>query len=106
MLTRSSLVKNKHSYCQILLTEQFDEGLMVMRRMLGWGMIDMTYARMMETKSGTRRWDGKELKDVPHFEDLTNWVSLSVYCWPTEAFFSYVQANDVHPPLLPIQRDW
>ncbi|CAM9865086.1 unnamed protein product, partial [Laminaria digitata] len=54
----------------VILTEAFDEGLMVLRRLLGWEMIDMTYSRMMETKSGSRRWDGKGLKDVPHFDDL------------------------------------
>ena len=42
---------------------------------MGWDMIDMTYSRMMATKEGTRRWDGKELKTVPRFEDLPQWVS-------------------------------
>eukprot|EP00904_Undaria_pinnatifida_P006312 jgi/Undpi1/2810/HiC_scaffold_14.g06187.m1 len=55
----------------IILTEAFDEGLMVLRRLMGWEMIDMTYARMMETKAGSRRWDGKDLKNVPHFDDLS-----------------------------------
>ncbi|CBJ28709.1 Sulfotransferase [Ectocarpus siliculosus] len=58
----------------VLLTEAFDEGLMMMRRILGWEMIDMTYSRMMETKAGGARWDGKELKNVPHWEDLPTWV--------------------------------
>eukprot|EP00903_Cladosiphon_okamuranus_P005816 g5759.t2 len=58
----------------VLLTEAFDEGLMIMRRLLGWEMIDMTYSKMMQTKAGSRRWDGKELKDVPHWDDLPDWV--------------------------------
>lgn len=48
---------------------------MVLRRLMGWEMIDMTYERMMETKAGGKRWDGKELKDVPHWQDLPEWVS-------------------------------
>ncbi len=60
---------------QVFLTERFDEGLMIMRRLLGWDMIDMTYSRMMETKAGARRWDGKELKNVPKWDDLPKWVS-------------------------------
>lgn len=56
---------------QVLLTERFDEGLMVMRRIFGWEMVDMTYRRMMETKAGARRWDGKDLKNVPKFEVLS-----------------------------------
>ncbi|CAM9861374.1 unnamed protein product [Pylaiella littoralis] len=62
----------------MLLTEEFDEGLMVMRRLLGWDMIDMTYAKMMKTTGGSRRWDGKELKDVPHWDDLPEWVHKKV----------------------------
>lgn len=55
---------------QVILTEQFDEGLMVLRRLLGWQMIDMTYCSMYETKKGATRYDGKPLVNVPHFEDL------------------------------------
>lgn len=62
----------------MLLTEEFDEGLMMMRRLLGWEMIDMTYSRMMETKAGARRWDGKELKNVPDWDELPKWVSFFV----------------------------
>ena len=63
---------------QVILTEAFDEGLMVLRRLMGWEMIDMTYSRMMETKAGSRRWDGKEMKNVPHFHELDPSVSDSV----------------------------
>lgn len=59
-----------------MLTEKFDEGLMILRRLLGWDMIDMTYARMMQTKQGSRRWDGKTLKNVPDFYSLPKWVGL------------------------------
>lgn len=66
---------NSSCWRKVILTEAFDEGLMVLRRLMGWDMIDMTYSRMMETKLGQQRWDGKELKNVPHFEDLPQWVS-------------------------------
>lgn len=56
--------------CQILLTEKLDEGLMVLRRLLGWDLIDVTYTKMMETKQGTKRYDGQVLAAVPNFEDL------------------------------------
>lgn len=59
---------------QVILLDQFDEGLMLLRRLMGWDMIDMTYSRMMETTGGTRRWDGKELKSVPHFDELSQAV--------------------------------
>ncbi|CAM9764758.1 unnamed protein product, partial [Hapterophycus canaliculatus] len=62
----------------VLLTEEFDEGLMVLRRLMGWEMIDMTYERMMETKAGGKRWDGKVLKNVPHWEELPPWVRDSI----------------------------
>lgn len=60
---------------QIILTEEFDEGLMVLRRLLGWSMIDMTYSSMYKTAKGAKRFDGKQLVDVPHFDDLPQQVS-------------------------------
>eukprot|EP00904_Undaria_pinnatifida_P012458 jgi/Undpi1/8342/HiC_scaffold_25.g10811.m1 len=54
----------------VILTEEFDEGLMVLRRLLGWSMIDMTYSSMYKTAKGAKRFDGKQLVDVPHFDDL------------------------------------
>eukprot|EP00904_Undaria_pinnatifida_P012461 jgi/Undpi1/8345/HiC_scaffold_25.g10813.m1 len=49
------------SFKLIVLTEQFDEGLLVLRRLLGWDMIDMTYAKMKVSTAGYTRWDGKQL---------------------------------------------
>ena len=59
---------------KILLTEEFDEGLMVMRRLLGWEMVDMTYVSMYKTVDGAHRFDGKLLVSAPHFEDLPEHV--------------------------------
>lgn len=77
---------NVPAAAQIISTESFDEGLVVLRRLLGWHMIDITYASMFATKSGTTRYDGLPLVDVPHFDDLpkpvraphvaTRWSSL------------------------------
>ncbi|CAM9149828.1 unnamed protein product [Ectocarpus sp. 4 AP-2014] len=54
----------------ILLTEEFDEGLMVLRRLLRWEMVDMTYVSVFKTTAGARRYDGKPLVNSPRFEDL------------------------------------
>lgn len=59
----------------MILTEEFDAGLMTLRRLLGWDMIDVTYSVMMETKKGAVRWDNKPLVDVPRFDSLPQWVS-------------------------------
>lgn len=48
---------------------------MMLRRLMGWEMIDLTYSVMMETKKGVLRWDNQELVDVPHFASLPLWVS-------------------------------
>lgn len=50
---------------------------MVLRRLLGWSMIDMTYSSMYKTKKGATRFDGKKLVDVPHFDDLPQQVRAS-----------------------------
>ena len=49
---------------------------MVLRRLMGWEMIDLTYSVMMETKKGVLRWDNQTLVDVPKFDSLPQWVSL------------------------------
>ncbi|CAN0564455.1 unnamed protein product, partial [Ectocarpus sp. 12 AP-2014] len=49
----------------VLLTERFDEGLALLQRMLQWDPIDMTYCKMLQTKKGEMRWDGKPLENVP-----------------------------------------
>lgn len=55
---------------KVLLTERFDEGLMVLRRMLNWDIIDTSYLTLFKTRAGGRRYDGKKLSDVPHFDSL------------------------------------
>lgn len=55
---------------KVMLTERFDEGLMVLRRLLGWSMVDMTYVSMYKTATGSKRYDGKSLVQAPRFEDL------------------------------------
>ncbi len=64
-----------HAALQVILTEDFDRGLMVLRRLMRWEMIDVTYTKMMETKKGAIRWDNEPLVDVPTFESLPQWVS-------------------------------
>lgn len=43
---------------------------MVLRRMLKWDLIDMTYVPILKTMEGEHRWDGKPLVNVPHFSEL------------------------------------
>eukprot|EP00903_Cladosiphon_okamuranus_P011858 g11139.t1 len=62
----------------IILTEQFDEGLMVLRRLLGWEMVDMTYVSMYKTVDGAHRFDGKELVKSPPFDDLPEHVQQTI----------------------------
>ena len=53
-----------------MLTERLDEGLLVLRHMLHWHLIDLTYCDLNETKAGTKRWDGKPFVDRPAFDSL------------------------------------
>lgn len=55
----------------MLLTERFDEGLALLQKMLDWDPIDMTYCRMLQTKKGESRWDGKPLENVPRISELS-----------------------------------
>ncbi|CAN0161576.1 unnamed protein product [Ectocarpus fasciculatus] len=62
--------KQMPQFKMVLLTERFDEGLALLQRMLQWDPIDMTYCKMLQTKKGEMRWDGKPLENVPKISDL------------------------------------
>ncbi|CAN0425901.1 unnamed protein product [Pylaiella littoralis] len=74
----SFIDKHLPDFLLVILTEQFDEGLMMLRRLMGWDMIDVTYSVMMETKKGAKRWDDKVLVDVPAFDSLRQWVQDAI----------------------------
>ncbi|CAM9357794.1 unnamed protein product [Ectocarpus fasciculatus] len=62
----------------VMLTERMDESLAILRRLLGWHMIDVTYASLNETRAGARRYDGKPLTDRPDFCDLSKEVQARI----------------------------
>ncbi|CAN0110303.1 unnamed protein product [Discosporangium mesarthrocarpum] len=62
----------------VILTERFDEGLALLQRMLGWDPIDITYCKMLQTKKGERRWDGKPLENVPKASDLPETILMQI----------------------------
>lgn len=65
---------------KVVLTERFDEGLALLQKMLKWDAIDITYCKMLQTKKGANRWDGKPLENVPKIDDLSMEVS-NVYIY-------------------------
>lgn len=82
---------------KIFLTERFDEGLMVLRRILGWSMIDMTYMKLNQTKAGVRRYDGKPLLDPPAFDDLPEKARRGEGCQGVLSQ-TVASSNSSHPP--------
>lgn len=60
---------------QVLLTEKFDESLMIMRHILGWHLIDMTYVYLNQTAGLKKR--GEVLKDRSPFDNLPSDVSAT-----------------------------
>lgn len=59
-----------------MLTEEVDEGLVLLGRILGWDPIDLTYASLLETgEGGSLRWDNKPVQKAPKKEDLDEDVS-------------------------------
>ncbi|CAN0281962.1 unnamed protein product [Ascophyllum nodosum] len=58
----------------VIMTDRLDEGLLVLRHLMGWHLIDVTYMTLNETKEGQRRWDGKPFVDRPDFDDLSKEV--------------------------------
>lgn len=62
-----------------MLTERFDQGLLLLRHMLQWSLVDLTYVSINKTKQGARRWDGKPLVDKPRFGDLPKEVIEDFY---------------------------
>ena len=54
-----------------MLTEDVDESLVLLGKILGWDPIDLTYASLLKTgANGSVRWDGKAVQKAPKPEDL------------------------------------
>lgn len=64
-----------------MLTERFDEGILLLRRLMGWHMIDVAYVPVNESKRSKSSWvarDGTEVRGRrPHFDDLPREVRLT-----------------------------
>lgn len=58
-----------------MLTEELDEGLVLLGRIMDWDPIDLTYASLLEARDGATRWDDKPLKKAPRPKDLHTAVS-------------------------------
>ena len=60
---------------QVFLGEEFDEGLMVLRRLLGWHMIDVTYTNKLNISEKSKSFwvneKGEEVHTRPRFVDLS-----------------------------------
>ncbi|CAM9975787.1 unnamed protein product [Sphacelaria rigidula] len=71
MAQMNNFIRNEMPlFKMVMLTERFDEGLALLQKMLNWDPIDITYCKMLQTKKGEKRWDGKPLQDVPKIPDL------------------------------------
>eukprot|EP00730_Choanoeca_flexa_P014292 TRINITY_DN6200_c0_g1_i1.p1 TRINITY_DN6200_c0_g1~~TRINITY_DN6200_c0_g1_i1.p1 ORF type:complete len:536 (+),score=121.11 TRINITY_DN6200_c0_g1_i1:138-1610(+) len=60
------------TFTVMLLSERFDEGLVLARRLFNWDPLDITYVRLLDShsKEGSRRWDGKKLFPTPKVASL------------------------------------
>eukprot|EP00752_Nemacystus_decipiens_P008220 g7350.t1 len=62
----------------ILLTERFDEGLMVMRNLLKWHLVDVTYVPVNKTFGRLGRTATGAIKGRSHFENLPEDVQRTI----------------------------
>eukprot|EP00752_Nemacystus_decipiens_P001803 g1742.t1 len=53
-----------------MLTENVDEGLVLLGKVMGWDLIDLTYASLLEARDGATRWDDKPVTKAPRPKDL------------------------------------
>lgn len=60
-----------------MLTEEVDEGLVLLGRIMGWDPIDLTYASLLDAADGLVRWDDKPVMKAPKPKDLDPAVSIS-----------------------------
>ena len=52
--------------------ERFDDGMLLLRRTLGWSLLDVTYAVMFDSRQEhASRWDGKLIKPTPKAASLS-----------------------------------
>lgn len=58
-----------------MFTENVDEGLVLLGKILGCDHIDLTYASLLETGDGFMRWDDKPVIKAPKPKELSEEVS-------------------------------
>ncbi|KAI8803460.1 galactose-3-O-sulfotransferase-domain-containing protein [Cladochytrium replicatum] len=61
-LNRFLAVEKDKYFALILVTELFDESLVLMRRMLGWEREDILYVKMLDSCADGHRWDNKAVE--------------------------------------------
>ncbi|KAI8805491.1 galactose-3-O-sulfotransferase-domain-containing protein [Cladochytrium replicatum] len=61
-LNRFLAVEKDKYFSLILITELFDESLVLMRRMLGWERGDILYVKMLDSCADGHRWDNKAVE--------------------------------------------
>lgn len=59
-----------------MLTEEVDEGLVLLGKVMNWDPIDLTYASLLEARDGATRWDDKPVTKAPRPKDLHSAVSF------------------------------
>lgn len=62
-----------------MLTDNIDEGLVLLGKLMDWDPIDLTYASLLEARNGGTRWDDKPVTKAPRPKDLHSAVSLTDY---------------------------
>ena len=67
-----------------MLTDRFDEGLMVLRNLFGWHLIDMSYLHLRSTSSTMKAFkeSGKGTGDVEDHPPTYDELSIQVSCIP------------------------
>ena len=58
------------SFSLIMLTDRFEESLVVMRHLFNLNLLDLTFLTLNEGLEGRHRYDKKLLKSTPHPQDL------------------------------------
>ena len=69
----SSSCGHVDAYQVIVLMERFDEGLLLLKRLLGWDTVDLTYVKINDSHQGLlrRSWDGLTVTPSPKVSELS-----------------------------------
>ena len=65
------VARNLPEFSLVIPLNELTDGLLIMKQILNWELVDLTYIKVLDSSSSTlKRWDGKAVQPTPRVKDV------------------------------------